>query len=63
MFYFCLGASVESYLPEDIKLSKVVGVGMNEEEMKSNPRLTDTVVQNLNSKVRRRRPPLMMYFV
>ncbi|CBJ28685.1 conserved unknown protein [Ectocarpus siliculosus] len=45
-----IGASVASYLPEDLSFSKVVGVGMNDEEMKSNPRLTDTLVQNLNSK-------------
>ncbi|CAM9425922.1 unnamed protein product [Pylaiella littoralis] len=45
-----IGASVDSYLPEDMSFSKVVGMGMNEEEMKSNPRLTETIVQNLNSK-------------
>ncbi|CAM9972532.1 unnamed protein product, partial [Ectocarpus sp. 12 AP-2014] len=45
-----IGASVDSYLPEDLSFSKVVGVGMNDEEMKANPRLTDTLVQNLNSK-------------
>eukprot|EP00752_Nemacystus_decipiens_P010886 g9679.t1 len=45
-----IGASVDSYLPDDLSFSKVVGVGMNEEELKSNPRLTDTLVQNLNKK-------------
>lgn len=42
---------MDSYLPEDLSFSKVVGVGMNEGELKSNPRLTDTLVQNLNKKV------------
>lgn len=44
---------MDSYLPEDLSFSKVVGVGMNDEELKANPRLTDTLVQNLNDKVRR----------
>lgn len=52
-FFLFKGASVDSYLPEELSFSKVVGVGMNEEEMKNNPRLTDTLVQNLNNKVRR----------
>lgn len=42
---------MDSYLPEDISFAKVVGVGMNAEEMDGNPRLTERVVQNLNTKV------------
>ncbi|CAM9495618.1 unnamed protein product [Scytosiphon promiscuus] len=45
-----IGASVDSYLPEDLSFEKVIGVGMNAEEMKKNPRLTDSLVQNLNNK-------------
>ncbi|CAN0478037.1 unnamed protein product, partial [Hapterophycus canaliculatus] len=44
------GASVDSYLPEDLSFDKVVGVGMNADEMKTNPRLTESLVQNLNEK-------------
>lgn len=43
---------MESYLPEDMSFSKVVGLGMNADEMGANSRLTDRIVQNLNAKVR-----------
>lgn len=43
---------MDSYLPEELSFSKVVGVGMNHEELQANPRLTDTLVQNLNDMVR-----------
>eukprot|EP00904_Undaria_pinnatifida_P011352 jgi/Undpi1/7347/HiC_scaffold_22.g09820.m1 len=45
-----IGSSVESYLPEDMSFSKVVGLGMNADEMGANSRLTDRIVQNLNAK-------------
>ena len=47
------GSSVDSYLPEDLSFSEVVGLGMNADEMAANPRLTKRVVQDLNAKVRR----------
>ena len=49
---FCAGSSVESYFPEDLSFKKVVGLGMNAEEMGANSRLTERIVQNLNAKVR-----------
>ncbi len=45
---------MDSYLPEDLSFKRVVGVGMNQEEMTANPSLTESVVQNLNSKVSER---------
>ena len=38
-----------SHLPEDVKLGKTVGLGMNREELARNKQLTDYVVQNLNA--------------
>ncbi len=38
-----------SHLPPEIEYSRVVGLGMNEEELRRNPRLDEYVVQNLNS--------------
>ena len=46
-----LGASVNSYLGENKsqkKLSKVIGLGINEEEMKLNTYLDERIVQDLN---------------
>jgi hypothetical protein len=37
-----------SHLPEEVCYRRVVGLGMNEEELKRNPRLDEYVVQNLN---------------
>ena len=37
-----------SHLPDDLKLGRVAGLGMNEEELKRNGRLTEYVVQDLN---------------
>lgn len=37
-----------SHYPNDWKGGKVVGLGMNEEELSQNPQLTDFVVQDLN---------------
>lgn len=47
-----LMSSWVSHLPPDIRYSRVVGLGMNEEELKRNPRLDDYVIQNLNSNPR-----------
>jgi len=38
-----------SHLPPEIEYRRVVGLGMNEEELKVNPRLDDYLVQNLNA--------------
>ena len=37
-----------SHLPEDVRYGRVVGLGMNEQELRNNPRLDEYVVQNLN---------------
>jgi len=44
-----LMASVDSHLPSKRFFSQVTGLGMNEEELRANPSLTDWVVQDLNS--------------
>lgn len=44
-----LMASVDSHLPSKRTFSRVTGLGMNEEEMRANPTLTDWVVQDLNA--------------
>lgn len=44
-----LMASWNSHLPADIGLNEVVGLGMNHEELKSNPELDDYVVHDLNA--------------
>jgi SAM-dependent methyltransferase len=41
-----------SHLPEDVRYGRVVGLGMNEVELRNNPRLDEYVVQNLNENVR-----------
>lgn len=43
-----LMSSWVSHLPEDVTYSRVVGLGMNREELAGNPRLTEYVVQSLN---------------
>ena len=43
-----LMSSWVSHLPEEMRYSRVVGLGMNEVELKRNPRLDEYVVQNLN---------------
>ena len=43
-----LMSSWRSHLPTDVPYRRVVGLGMNEVEMRDNPQLTDYVVQNLN---------------
>ncbi len=37
-----------SHLPEEISYRRVAGLGLNEEELRNNPRLDDHLVQNLN---------------
>jgi hypothetical protein len=37
-----------SHLPPEISYRRVVGLGMNEEELNGNPRLDETLVQDLN---------------
>ena len=46
-----LGAAEKSYLPDDLKLSKLVGVGLNKELMDTNKDLTETIVADLNDVV------------
>jgi SAM-dependent methyltransferase len=43
-----LMSSWVSHLPEEVCYEQIVGLGMNEEELRSNPRLDRYVVQNLN---------------
>lgn len=43
-----LMSSWVSHLPADLELAEVIGHGMNEQELASNPRLTRYFVQNLN---------------
>lgn len=43
------GAAENSYLPDDIQLSRHVGVGLNEALMKKNPSLSETMMVNLNN--------------
>lgn len=43
-----LMSSWVSHLPPEIVYERVVGLGMNEEELRRNPRLDEYVVQNLN---------------
>jgi SAM-dependent methyltransferase len=44
-----LMSSWVSHLPEEVRYERVVGLGMNEEELRRNPRLDEYVVQNLNA--------------
>ena len=41
-------SSWTSHLPEGLKLGRVVGVGLNDRELKKNSRLSETIVQDLN---------------
>ncbi len=43
-----LMSSWVSHLPPEVGYRRVVGLGMNEEELRRNPRLDEYVVQNLN---------------
>ena len=44
-----LMSSWVSHLPEEVRYERVVGLGMNEAELRRNPRLDPYVVQNLNT--------------
>lgn len=44
-------SSYQSHIPENENL-KVVGLGLNEEEMKQNPRLSEYLIHDLNSEPR-----------
>jgi len=44
-----LMSSWVSHLPPEVEFARVAGLGMNAEELRSNPRLTDFVVRDLNS--------------
>lgn len=48
--YLDLMSSWRSHLPSDLNPTKVVGLGMNAEEMSDNPQLDEYVVHNLNRK-------------
>ena len=41
-------ASHDSHLPESIQPARLAGLGMNAEELDSNPRLTERIVHDLN---------------
>lgn len=43
-----LMSSWNSHLPEDRSFARVTGLGMNADELRANPRLTDSVVHDLN---------------
>ncbi len=43
-----LMSSWVSHLPEEVRYERVVGLGMNEEELRRNPRLDEYEIQNLN---------------
>ena len=43
-----LMSSWQSHLPENVNLGRVVGLGLNESELRKNSRLTESVVQDLN---------------
>jgi SAM-dependent methyltransferase len=47
-----LMSSWVSHLPEKVRYERVVGLGMNEVELRRNPRLDKYVVQNLNTNPR-----------
>ena len=44
-----LMSSYRSHLPEDTRLGRVAGLGMNAEELAANPRLDEYVVHDLNA--------------
>lgn len=46
-----LGAAENSYLPNDLKTSRHVGVGLNQKLMDQNQALTDTMIVDLNNVV------------
>ncbi|MEO8392345.1 MAG: class I SAM-dependent methyltransferase [Chloroflexota bacterium] len=46
--YLDLMSSWRSHLPDSLKPTRVIGLGMNSEEMKDNPQLSRHIVHNLN---------------
>ena len=44
-----LMSSWTSHLPDNLKLKRLVGLGLNDRELRENPRLTEFVVQDLNA--------------
>ena len=46
--YLDLMSSWRSHLPDSLKPARVIGLGMNAEEMRDNPQLSRHVVHNLN---------------
>ncbi|MCK9485855.1 MAG: class I SAM-dependent methyltransferase [Dehalococcoidia bacterium] len=44
-----LMSSWVSHLPSDVEYARVAGLGMNQEELRDNPQLTDRVVHDLNT--------------
>ncbi len=44
-----LMSSWVSHLPEELQFSRVAGLGMNEQELEANPRLSEFVVRDLNA--------------
>ena len=49
-----LGAAENSYLPDGLKTSRHVGIGLNQKLMDENPALTETMITNLNQVVEER---------
>jgi SAM-dependent methyltransferase/FKBP-type peptidyl-prolyl cis-trans isomerase 2 len=43
-----LMSSWKSHLPENLSFRRLVGLGLNERELKKNPRLSESIVQDLN---------------
>jgi SAM-dependent methyltransferase/FKBP-type peptidyl-prolyl cis-trans isomerase 2 len=46
-----LMSSWQSHLPDDLKLGRLTGLGLNEKELRRNPLLGEAVVQDLNQSV------------
>jgi hypothetical protein len=46
-----LGAAENSYLPDGLKTTRHVGVGLNQKLMNENPALTESMIVNLNNVV------------
>lgn len=44
-----LMASIDSHLPDQVRPARLVGLGMNAEELAHNPALTDSVIHDLNA--------------
>jgi hypothetical protein len=44
-----LMASWDSHLPKSVKPARVVGLGLNNEELQANPALTERIVHDLNA--------------